>query len=169
MAIQQQDFTHYLDVFERVYVYEYPAIPTNPYITNPNNVYLFGEYEGDAGNPINCYFRTKKLDFSDQFKELKDKWKSIDNVKIRYNDLSASTPVTVYISIDGGVNWISKTRLLGTGDGKVKTAKFYFLDKGSITGQFFTFKIECVSATHKFEIHGIKISGYVLGDYFEIS
>ncbi len=169
MTIKQHDFTHWLDVFERVYTYVYPAPTEYEYIADPDDIFLFGDYEGDGGNPIRCHFITKKLDFSDQFQELKDKWKSIDSVKIRYNDLSSSTPVTVYISIDGGVSWVSKTRLLGTGDGEIKTAEFYFLDKESITGQFFTFKIECVSSTHKFEIHGIKINGFVMGDYFETS
>jgi len=170
MAVKQQDFTRSLKIYERAFALAIPAPPGYYYITDEDGeVYLFGDYQGDGGNPITCYFRTKKLDFSDQFPELKDKWTSIDSVKVRYKDLSSSTPITVYISDDGGVTWVSRTRLLGTGDKKVKEAEFHFLDKENITSQFFTLKIECVSSTHKFEIHGIKINGYVMGDYFETS
>jgi len=108
------------------------------------------------------------LDFSDQLPDLANKFKSVDCVELEYIDVDADTPVTIHLSIDGGVTWISKTRLLGTGNGKQKKARFNFHDKEDFTGMHFTVKIESVSSSTTFIWTGIDLKVRDRGRWFEV-
>jgi len=141
------------------------------YIIGENGqVFLYGDFESDAGEKIKATWVSKALDFSDADPKLGDIFKTVDKVRLEYRDVSANTPVTIYISTDNGVTWVSSSRTLGTGDGKVKTADFYFLDQTSgITGLYFMFKIESESASTKFEWNSLKAFVTPRGEWFEVS
>ena len=132
-------------------------------------VFLLGDFESDAGSAIKAVWVSKALDFSDADSKLGDVFKTVDRVRLEYRDVSANTPVTIYISTDNGVTWVSESRTLGTGDGKVKTADFYFLDNESITGLYFMFKIESESASTRFEWNSLKAFVKPRGEWFEVS
>ncbi len=126
-------------------------------------------YLADGSNAIAAWWRSKRLDFSDQYPEDAGLWKGIDKCELVYRDLYADTPVAIYISTDGGVNWTYKLKVLGTGDGKTKSAWYYFLDVGGIHGHMFNFKIESVSATTNFEWSTLRIWYTPGGEAFEIA
>ena len=109
------------------------------------------------------------MDYADRYPEFKNYWKTLEQVQIKYEDIDADTPVTVYISDDGGVSWDSKTLTLGTGDGKVKLADYFWADSEKSTARFHEVKVECSSASHSFELHGIMLYLYIHGEYFGIS
>jgi len=134
------------------------------------NLYLFSTvYKADNSKNIKCSYRTKRLDFTDQDSEGLNQWKTVDKVQLTYRDRDADTPITIYVSDDGGVTWVYTSRTIGTGDGKTKTADFWFLDKEQITSQFFTFKIECDSNDTTFEWNALSVYYTPRGEYFEVS
>ena len=134
------------------------------------NLYLFGTaYAADNSKTIKCSYRTKRLDFTDQDEEGLNQWKTVDKIQLTYRDIDADTPITIYLSDDGGETWVSVSRTIGTGDKRTKTADFWFLDKESITAQFFTFKIECDSSTKSFEWNALSVYYTPRGEFFEIS
>ena len=133
-------------------------------------LYLFSnDYKHDNDQLINSYWRSKRLDFTDQDKSKLSQWKTIDKVQLTYVDRDSDTPVTIYVSSDGGENWVSHTRTIGTGDDRTKTVDFYFMDKESITGHMFTFKIESTSSDKHFEWNSLTVWYEARGEYFEIS
>jgi len=125
-------------------------------------------YKADNSKSINSFYRTKRLDFTDQDKDALNQWKTIDKVQLAYRDIDADTPVTIYVSDDGGENWVYTSRTIGTGDGRTKTADFYFMDAERITSQFFTFKIESDTTDKTFEWNALSIYYHPRGEYFEI-
>jgi len=134
------------------------------------DLYLFGtNYKADNSKNIKCSYRTKRLDFTDQDEEGLNQWKTVDKVQLTYRDIDADTPVTIYLSDDGGENWVSASRTIGTGDKRTKTADFWFLDEERITAQFFTFKIECDSSDKSFEWNALSVYYTPRGEFFEIS
>ncbi len=120
--------------------------------------------QSDAGTNILAYWQSKRLDFSDQYPEAKDHWKAVQKIQLKYVDLTASTPFTVYLSTDGGVTWESSYRTLGTGDGKAKWADFFFIT----TGDMFSVKVESSSTSKKFQLLGVYIYFTLSGEVFEI-
>ena len=133
------------------------------------DLYLFStSYKGDNDKNIKCSWRSKRLDFTDQDSEGLNQWKTIDKVQLTYRDIDADTPITIYISDDGGENWVSVSRTIGTGDKRTKTADFHFMDKERITSQFFTFKIECDSLDKAFEWNALNAYYTARGEFFEI-
>ncbi len=120
--------------------------------------------QSDAGTNILAYWQSKRLDFSDQYPEAKDHWKAVQKIQLKYVDLTASTPFTVYLSTDGGVTWESSYRTLGTGDGKAKWADFFFI----ATGDMFSVKVESSSTAKKFQLLGVYIYFTMSGEVFEI-
>jgi len=121
-------------------------------------------YTGDAGSNISARWESKDTDFADQSMEWADKFKTIQKVRLHYIDKTSSATVSLLISTDGGANWVSKTRSIGTGDGKGKTADFFLIK----TGQIFRFAIENASSSDEFQFAGLEAFYSVGGDYFEI-
>jgi hypothetical protein len=71
-----------------------------------NASYLAETYKNDNTNTMASYWRSKRLDFSDQFPQYINQFKTLDRIQIEYVDEIADTPVTVYVSTDGGVSHI---------------------------------------------------------------
>jgi len=160
--------------FARSYIYALPTLLPIWIGGDDGNVYDaipkgWSKYKSDNTFAISAWWRSKRLDFGDQYPELADRYKTLDTVILEYVDEDANTPVTIHISNDGGVTWASNTRLLGTGNGKQKSAIFYFSDSGKITGKYFTVKVESVSASTTFTWTGLFLKVEDRGPYFEIS
>ena len=153
--------TFYVDVDERLTLYAVKTPPTKYYIN-------FREI-GPPETSMECYYRTKSLDYTDQFPELINMWTEIDHVDIVYRDIDADTPLTVHLSNDDGVTWASKYTTVGNGDKKTKVESFYFKDTGVIFGKFFVLKIESTSSNKNFEWLQIRIHITPRGEYFEVS
>jgi len=122
----------------------------------------------DNAAPIGCYWTSKTLDFSDQDQDCLQRWKTINKITLFYEDLTANTPVTIHVSPDGGVNWMSKSRSIGTGDGKSKTADFFFRTEEYCTAQDFVVRVECAAFNGTFFWTGLKVNYYLGPRYFEI-
>ena len=95
----------------------------------------------DNSNAISAWWRSKRLDFGDQYPDQVGNFKTLDRVQLEYVDKYADTPMTIAISDDGGEHWVYRTRVLGNGDGRQKVADFYFHDKDRITSKDFTVKL----------------------------
>ena len=118
----------------------------------------------DAGTNILAYWQSKRLDFADQYVEDIDKFKTVYKVQLKYVDLTADTPITVYVSGDGGVTWEYVYKAIGTGNEKTKTADFHFM----LNAEMFTIKVESSSTDKKFQLLGIYVYYSPCGEYFEI-
>lgn len=123
-----------------------------------------GDYLSDDGSVILSRWRSKTLDFSDQIPQCLDSFKEVTGVKLIYKDITTSTPVTVYVSTDGGATWDHETKSLGTGTGEVSSANFHFIK----TGEYFIFAIEHVSTDKEFMWLHMEADVVPLGTYFEI-
>jgi len=168
MADETMTFIRDIALIDRIFVTLLGEDEDN--FVGGKDLYLFDtSYKADNDKSIKSFYRTKRLDFTDQDGEALNQWKTIDKVQLTYRDLDADTPVTVYVSDDGGVNWVSTSRTIGTGDKKTKTADFYFMDEERITSQFFTFKIECDSLNKTFEWNALSVYYEPRGGFFEIS
>jgi len=132
-------------------------------------IHKFDTTNADNGYPVSSYIRTKDLDFTDQFPDLAGKFKTIRKFRLIYEDIDASTPVTVYISNDGGNNWDTATATIGTGDGKVKVHDFYFMHSEYVSGMNFTFKVDCLSTTKTFLWLAFEIEFFERGEYFNVN
>lgn len=122
----------------------------------------------DDDNPMSCYWRSKLIDPAVSLGEEFDGWWfQVDRVRLLYEDIDASTSTAIHVSVDHGVNWIWKSRELGTGDGKEKSADFFFLTE-NVHGQFFTFKIECITTTEDFRWLGLEVDFIPRAPHFEI-
>ena len=122
----------------------------------------------DNGYPISSYIRTKDLDFTDQYPDLAGMVKTVKKFRLLYEDVDASTPVTVYVSNDGGANWGICANTIGTGDGTTKYADFYFMNSDYVTGLNFTFKVESLSTTTDFLWLAFEIEFMVRGEAFNV-
>lgn len=103
-------------------------------------------YLSDDGATIVSRWRSKTLDFADQIPECHDAFKTVNNVKLFYKDLTTTTPVTVFVSTDSGQTWEWVSKNLGTGTDAILSADFEFLK----TGEFFVFAIEHSSTNKEF-------------------
>jgi hypothetical protein len=124
----------------------------------------------DDDKKISCQWRSKRLDFTDQrgFEKYVNTYKTIDTIQLEYVDETASTPVTMYISNDGGVTWDYQTKLLGTGNGKQKIVEYHWLPSKRSTGKYFNFMLESVSCGTKFTWTGLFVLFEPKGEYFSI-
>ncbi len=122
----------------------------------------------DNSNAISAWWRSKRLDFSDQHEGIGNFFKTVDRIQLEYVDRYANTPVTISISDDGGEHWVYRTRLLGNGDGRQKVADFYFHDKDRITSKDFTVQLLSSSATTSFTWTGFHLYFEPRGEFQEI-
>lgn len=130
------------------------------------NVYEYsGDYVADGSKTIRSSWQSKTTDFADQLPAAIDKDKVVEKVVLTYVDKSADTNVTMYVSNDGGVTWKSQMKTLGSGDGMVKSADYFF----RISGQYFDFKIEHSSTDKDFQWIELKVFGRVKGTQIEES
>lgn len=122
----------------------------------------------DNTYPVSSYIRTKDLDFTDQHPDIAGMTKTIRKFRLIYEDIDASTPVTVYISNDGGVNWSASSATVGTGDGRVKVQDFYFMNSEYVTGLNFTFKVDSLSTSTTFLWLAFEVDFFVRGEHFNV-
>ena len=171
MAVQTASYTNLLTFEDFAFATPYYETGGNPpeIIDDKGNKYDWAEtYPDDNDANIVSYWRSKTLDFTEQFPQYAHMWKTVDKVVLQYVDKSANIATTIYLSNDGGVSWTTSTRLIGNGDGKPKTADFFFRNQENCTGQDFVIKIESTSADKKFIWTGFIIEFYPRGYYFEI-
>lgn len=143
-----------------------------PVISNNNGkLYICGELEDLTGTPVAhlSYWTSKTLDFSDQIEGIEDKWKTVDHIRLYYEDVSSATPVTVYLSNDGGATWTSVSANLGTGAGTHKWADYWFMNKENATGQNFIVKVESPAVAKGFIWTAIEAFIVVRGESFAVS
>lgn len=136
-------------------------------ILGSEDTFIIGALD-DNSNAVSAWWRSKRLDFGDQYPDHVGDFKTVDRVQLEYVDRYADTPVTISISDDGGEHWVYKTRLLGTGDGRQKIADFYFHDKDRITSKDFTVQILSSSSTTTFTWTGFYIFFEPRGPFQEI-
>ncbi len=143
------------------------TINTAHYVgTSVGNVYRYGaDYLSDAGSTIRSFWKSKKIDFFDQYPQFLDAWKTLWRVKLIYVDKTANTTVNLYVSTDGGTTMTVKSKTLGTGDGITKEAYFWFIK----TGRYFNFWIEHVSTTNAFQWLSLEAEFTPAGDFFPMS
>ncbi len=135
-----------------------------PYLIMGDDVYRVTE---TPTTNMTCYFQSKDFDCSDQQPQFQNLTKTVDRVQLEYVDESASTPVSVSLSTDGGATWAgTASRLIGTGSGLSAVADFWFLP---ITGKMFRLKVESTSSTKPFTWSGAYVHYYVRGPHFEIA
>jgi hypothetical protein len=122
----------------------------------------------DNGYPISSYIRTKDMDFTDQHPDLAGITKTLKKFRLIYEDIDADTPITVYISNDGGANWGTAVATVGTGDGTVKFADFYFMNSEYVTGLNVTFRVESLSTTNSFLWLAFELEFMTRGESFNV-
>lgn len=160
-------FQRDVDICERAMVFSAPADDVDDFISTPGSVYVIGGV-ADLTFAITGGWRSKQLDFSDVHPELKNRWKTIDHIQLKYKDLYANTPVTIFISNDGGETWDYRLKLIGEGDNMIKVEDFHFLNSDKSTGRSFIIRLESSSSTTSFEWHGISIWIRPRGEYFKV-
>lgn len=134
--------------------------------TVDGDINLFSaSYKGDGTTPIVTRWRSKETDFSDQYPQYLDDRKWIDRVRLVYVDKDASTPVTIKVSTDGGVNWTTSSATVGTGSGAVKDCSFWF----NVSGRYFQFEVESASASELFKWISLEPQFHAAGEYWEVS
>ena len=132
--------------------------------TADGKVYQYsGFYKSDGGTAITAQWESKDTDFADQDIENADKFKTVEFMRLHYIDKSGGAQISVRLSTDGGASWTTKTKNIGTGDGKGKTKDFHFVT----TGQIFRFAIRSVSATDDFQWVGLESFYNIGGESFE--
>ena len=142
-----------------------------PVIGDDNGkVYLCGELGDLTGTPQAhlSYWTSKVIDYSDQIEGIEDKWKTLDHIRLYYEDVSTTTPTTIYISGDGGVTWTSESQNLGTGAGTPKWADFWFATKSNATAQSHVYKVESPAVAKGFIWTAIESFIVVRGESFAV-
>lgn len=134
--------------------------------TATGGIYEYGgSYKSDGGTAITAQWESKDTDFAEQSIENADKFKTVEFVRLHFIDKSAGALINVKVSTDGGANWTTETKTIGTGDNKGKTKDFHFPK----TGQIFRFAVRSVSTSDDFQWTGLEAFYTVGGDYFEAS
>jgi hypothetical protein len=132
--------------------------------TADGKVYEYSSfYKSDGGTAITAQWESKDTDFAEQDIQNSDKFKTVEFVRLHYMDKSAGALIDVRVSTDGGANWTTKTKNIGTGDNKGKIKDFYFVK----TGQIFRFSVRSVSTSDEFQWAGLEVFYNTGGDYFE--
>ncbi len=137
---------------------------------NDGHVFQVGWISELSGTPVadECYWTSQVLDFGDQNEAAADKWKNVYKVRLLYEDISTTTPVTVHVSHDGGVAWTSVSHNLGTGDGKPKYKDYFFSTKPEAHGQHLQFKVSCPAVAKDFVWTGLHVIYTTMGNAFAI-
>ena len=169
MATYTNTYQRDIAIEERLYVLVYDEKVEELFVCSNMGTYEWDcSVATDCDNSFSSWWRSKDLDFVEQFPQYKDKWKTIETVQVEYEDIEADTPMVVSLSIDGGATYVSKTRQVGTGDGLVKTANFHFIDQTSgITGKLFVIMVESTGST-EFKFMGANVFFIPRATYFEV-
>jgi len=124
--------------------------------------------QSDNGTPFYSYWRSKDLDFAEILGEgAHNIHKTINRVRLIYEDMDSSVPVSVSISPNGGSTWVTKAATIGTGSGLSKYYDFDFSPDQAVTGYFITFIIQAFSSTLEFKWTGISAEFSPRGPAFD--
>ncbi len=133
--------------------------------SSTGNIYTFGETQlSDAGMAVSSFWKSKRIDFADQHPDIIDKWKTLYKITVHYEDLSASTLIVLHVSTDGGANWTTSGKSVGTGAGTIKEKDFFFIK----TGRMFNFKVESASTANYCKVIALEAEFDVGGEHFEV-
>ncbi len=116
------------------------------------------DYLSDNGTGITSIWETIETNLG-----IPTVYKTVYKASLRYVDKTASTPVSVNISNDGGLTWTGASKTVGTADQKTHTKSFFFVK----SGEYFKFKVELASTDKEFKIIGLDIDFAVNGDTVE--
>lgn len=168
----QTDTTHYVNFTDTASV---AAFSFDAYTlaagASGGATYVFAwsdDYDDDNGTAITAYWRSKDMDFTETYPQLQGQLKTVDKIRLWYEDLDEDVPITVYLSNDGGLSWDDVEKTLGDGDGLTKVADFHFMHSTSSTGLNFSVKVECASKTTRFQWTALEIDFFVRGKDFEV-
>ena len=123
--------------------------------------FVDNSYTSDDGYDIASYYQTKALDFSEQYPQYIDAWKTISAVYLDYVDLNEYA-VVVSISTDNGASWTHRDKFVGSGDLRVKTERFDFWE----SGRFFIIKLSHSSSDKAFQWVRMKVEFEPHVDWF---
>jgi phage major head subunit gpT-like protein len=124
------------------------------------NVYEYSASQtSDAGTSITSRWESRLIDFGD---DQADRWKTISQVKLIYDDDNAHT-VTVSLSTDDGTTWTDNDRTFGSGSGVEAEENFGFW----LTGKQFRIKLEHASATTTFTWTELAVDYITQASFFE--
>lgn len=134
------------------------------------NIYLSGPISELSGTPVpcECYWTSKVIDYGDQNQGVGDKFKWVHFVRLLYEDVSTSVPVTVYISHDGGTTWASVSKTIGAASNTPKYSDFWFSTKPESHGQHHQFKVGSPAVTKDFVWTGLEVYYVPMGDAFAV-
>lgn len=106
------------------------------------------DYLSDNGTDITSIWETIETHLG-----MPTLYKTVYRVVLRYVDKTASTPIAVVLSKDGGASWIGASKTVGTGDGKTHTRSYWFNE----SSEYFKFKVECASDDKEFQVIGLDV------------
>jgi len=130
--------------------------------SSDGNVYVYDNgLLSDNGASILSSWTSKTVDFSELRPDLHDRWKTLYKVDLTYNDLTASTPVILGVSNDGGATFTSYSAQVGTGSLTVGQHTFWIVP---MTGQYFVFRVEWPSPDKEFQLLGLDVQVEVMGE-----
>lgn len=136
------------------------------YADTASNVYSYDTvFKGDNDEIIPCSWRSKKLDFADQYPQYANFRKTVYRVIVTYVDKDQIS-LGVSISADGSSSWTSSVKTVGTGSGVTKRAYYHFIE--GATGQFFNLELTHGSKDKTFQILGMDVEWAARAGAFEI-
>jgi len=122
---------------------------------------------GDAGENIVVSWRTKTSDFSDQNPKALNHFKTVYRARVTYKDLTASTPIQLQYSTDGGYSWTAMTAQaasFGDGDDSIDTAWFFTV----VTDEYFDFRVISSSSSTDFQLLAFEVFYTIGGEVFPV-
>ena len=123
------------------------------YADSTGYVYLYDSvYKSDYNEIISSSWKSKKLDFADQYPQYANHNKTLRRVVVTYVDKDAFD-LGIAVDADGKQEWTAVNKALGTGSGVTKRAYYHFVK----TGMFFNVEITHGSKDKTFQILGIDI------------
>ena len=132
-------------------------------IATPKLNHLDSGGTADNTTAITASYRTRMTDFSDQDQEALGMWKTVHRVRVHYKDLTADTPLALYLYKDGAIVSLG-TNTVGAGAGGLATTDWYTTSAGN----FFEFRIYESSTTKKIQILGIEVFYELGGVYYPL-
>ena len=159
--------TQYIDIIDSAEVFLVSADTQMTGLSSIGKTYTWSG-QSDNGTPFYSYWRSKDLDFAEILGEgAHNIHKTINRVRLIYEDMDSSVPVSVSISPNGGSTWVTKAATIGTGSGLSKYYDFDFSPDQAVTGYFITFIIQAFSSTLEFKWTGISAEFSPRGPAFD--
>ena len=159
--------TQYIDIIDSAEVF---LVSADTQMTGLASIGLTYTWAGqsDNGTPFYSYWRSKDLDFAEILGSgAHNINKTVNRVRLIYEDMDSDVPVSVSISPDSGATWVTKSATVGAGGGRSKYYDFDFSPDQPVTGYFITFRIQAFSSTLEFKWTGITVEYTPRGPSFD--